>query len=96
MSTETETQTQPTWATGDQITISRGNKRGQTGKVVDVDATKQEYAVRLDQGGLQVVSFASVKAPVEKTYTETEVRALLTGNGLDADAVLNNQTPALD
>ena len=89
MSEETEPQNQPTWNTGDQVTISRGNKRGQIGKVVDVDTALQEYAIRLDEGGLLVASFSSVKAPIEPTVTRGQLTEALNSHGLDTAVILD-------
>jgi hypothetical protein len=91
----------PKYGVNDTVTISRGNKRGQTGKVVGIDADHEQYAVNLDSGAFTVVSYASVKPPVEKSFTLTEVADLLTRHGIRADSVLaeyqaDNQTPALD
>lgn len=67
---------QSTYKSGDTITISRGKLRGETGTVLDVDNDKQEYAVKTS-AGLRVVSFSAVKAPVEQTFTRSELETVL-------------------
>lgn len=79
--------TKPQYNVNDEVTLNRGKQSGTTGTVIAVDKDKREYAVQTAEG-LKVVSFASVKAKQEKTFTVPEVRELLESHGLSAESVL--------
>lgn len=54
---------------GEQLTIRRGKGKGETGTVIGVNATDQgaEYAIKMPNGALHVVTHANVKPVPEPT-----------------------------
>lgn len=57
--------TKPRYKVTETVTISRGKLAGKTGTVIEVDETRKEYAVRIADFGLRVVSFSAVKPKTE-------------------------------
>jgi len=96
----TQPSQKPAYGPGDSVTISRGKLRGQTGRVLDVDTVREQYALSTADG-LTVVSFQAVKAPVEKTLTASQFREILDkheDNPARIAAIEDyfNETPAAD
>lgn len=85
-------QSEMRFKTGDEITIMRGKLKGQTATVLEADQAERTYAAKLAGGGLAVVNEVNVKVPDEVTYTEAQIRELLTAHGLDPDIILKDLT----
>lgn len=67
---ETPTPT-PQYGVSDEVTVSRGKLRGQTGKVGMVGATA--YGVKFADGTIEMINFGNVKDRVEPTITATQL-----------------------
>jgi ribosomal protein L24 len=63
--------------TGDRVIIRRGEYRNQEGEVLNVDQTREEYAVKFASGTVAVVKFSNVRTPAVRTFTEKEVADVL-------------------
>lgn len=79
--TDTNTTSAPIKAynIGDELQVSRGKYSGQTGKVIAF-AEADEYVLQFADGGAAIVKVASLKAPAEKTITESALQNLIDDN----------------
>jgi len=59
--------TSNTYKAGDEVTIKRGKRSGQTATVLDVSPS--EYSIKYADGAFGVVGHDNVKPPVEKVLT---------------------------
>jgi hypothetical protein len=67
----------PRYNVGEQVTVSRGKLTGKVGTVIEVDEAKKEYAIRIPDFGLRVVSFSAVKPKTEPTINAAGLAAVL-------------------
>lgn len=80
---------------GDTITIRRGKHRAKTATVLAVDATDLTYAVRTQDGALDVINAENVKDEQEAAYTVTQIRETITTQLDLADATVDALLEAL-
>lgn len=101
MSENTETQTENVtpavqeYEDGSEVAVTRGTKNlpnGEILKVLGFDTVTGKYSVRRSNGRLAEVAAGNVGPKPERTFTESEVREFLAGQGLNADALVDELT----
>jgi len=87
--------TKPRYKVTEQVTISRGKLAGKTGTVIEVDEDKKEYAVRIADFGLRVVSFSAVKPKTEPTINAAQLAEAFGRSGQEIPAAVLDRLEAV-